>query len=258
MKCDDHRRCNGRHHCHHRLQLYRRAHEHVENVETSFLRLAEGSKIEAMEVSTHCGGGAINAAVAMARLGADVGVVVKLGNDRRAEEILQRLNMEGASTQRVLRDESAITGASVIIASHDRNATIFTYRGANTHLAGRISSAKCSRSISSTSPGYRMRRRNASPTSSNARAHTRHSSPQIPEFAELSSRGSVFLDHLGRVDLLVVNRSEAEALVPELVSRFGESGPPLGPEPSKSAPRWRTADWPAVDMSSACARLQPP
>jgi ribokinase len=199
------------------------------NAETSFLLLAEGSKIEAMEVSTHCGGGAINAAVAMARLGADVGVVVKLGNDRRAEEILQRLKMEGVSTQRVLRDESAMTGASVIIASHDRNATIFTYRGANTHLArqdliGEMfavdlvhitglsnASAECFPDIVEC-----------------ARAHKAFVSTN-PGIRQLSSRGSVFLDHLGRVDLLVINRSEAEALVPELVSRFGESGPPLGP-----------------------------
>src|SRR3990170_1856570 len=39
------------------------------NAETSFLLLEEGRKTEALEVSTHCGGGGVNAAVAMARLG---------------------------------------------------------------------------------------------------------------------------------------------------------------------------------------------
>ena len=39
------------------------------NAEASFLLLEEGRKTEAIEVSTHCGGGAINTAVAMSRLG---------------------------------------------------------------------------------------------------------------------------------------------------------------------------------------------
>ena len=199
------------------------------NAETSFLLLAEGGKIEATEVSTHCGGGAVNAAVAMARLGADVAVVVKLGNDRRAEEILQRLSMEGVSTERVRRDESAMTGASVIVASHDRNATIFTYRGANTHLAR----ADLSPEMFSVDLVHIAGLSNASAECfpdivGCARKHRAFVSTN-PGIRQLSSRGNVFLDHLGGVDLLVINRSEAEALVPELVSRFGESGPPLGP-----------------------------
>ncbi len=79
------------------------------NADASFLLLAEGSKIEATEVSAHCGGGAVNAAVALARLGADVSVLIKLGNDKRAETILERLGAEGVSTKRVLRDDAAMT-----------------------------------------------------------------------------------------------------------------------------------------------------
>ena len=45
------------------------------NADTSFLLLAEGRKTEAVEVSTHTGGGAINVAVAMARLGIDVACI---------------------------------------------------------------------------------------------------------------------------------------------------------------------------------------
>ena len=41
---------------------------------------------------------------------------------------------EQVSTRWVLRDERAPTGASVLISSHDRNAGIFTFRGANTLL----------------------------------------------------------------------------------------------------------------------------
>ncbi len=60
------------------------------NADSSFLLLEEGRKTEAQEVSTHVGGGAVNAAVAMARLGMDVAVLAKLGADARAEAILAR------------------------------------------------------------------------------------------------------------------------------------------------------------------------
>ncbi|MBN9279182.1 MAG: carbohydrate kinase family protein, partial [Hyphomicrobium sp.] len=69
------------------------------NAETSFLLLAEGHKTEALEISTHTGGGAVNAAVAMARLGIDVSTLAKLGRDQRAEIVLSRLMQEGVSTR---------------------------------------------------------------------------------------------------------------------------------------------------------------
>src|SRR5271170_1231876 len=104
------------------------------NADSSFLLLEEGRKTEAEEVSTHPGGGAVNAAVAVARLGMDVALLAKLGTDRRADAILARLAQEDVSDKWTMRDGRAPTGASVLIASHDRNAAIFTFRGANTLL----------------------------------------------------------------------------------------------------------------------------
>ena len=48
--------------------------------------------------------------------------------------MLARLAQEGVSTRWALRDGRAPTGASVLVSSHDRNAAIFTFRGANTLL----------------------------------------------------------------------------------------------------------------------------
>ena len=115
------------------------ADDHIErmtmlNADTSFLLLEEGRKTEAVEISNHVGGGAVNAAVAMSRLGLDVAVLVKLGKDQRAETVLAHLMREGISTRWALRDGRAPTGASVLVSSHDRNAAIFTFRGANTLL----------------------------------------------------------------------------------------------------------------------------
>ena len=79
------------------------------NADASYLLLAEGRKTEATEISTHCGGGAVNAAVAMARLGFDVATLVKLGQDDRAETLLAHLMAEGVSTRYTLRDAQAPT-----------------------------------------------------------------------------------------------------------------------------------------------------
>jgi ribokinase len=104
------------------------------NADSSFLLLEEGRKTEAEDVSTYVGGGAVNAAVAMVRLGMDVALLAKVGADARADAIMQRLEQEGISAAWVKCDPRSPTGASILIASHDRNAAIFTFRGANTLL----------------------------------------------------------------------------------------------------------------------------
>jgi len=69
------------------------------NADNAFLLLEEGRKTEALEVSTHVGGGAVNAAVAMSRLGLDVGTLIKLGKDARAEMVMNHLMQEAKESQ---------------------------------------------------------------------------------------------------------------------------------------------------------------
>jgi ribokinase len=198
------------------------------NADASFLLLQEGSKTEALEISTHCGGGAVNTAVALARLGFDASTIVKLGQDQRAETVLQRLMAEGVSPRYALRDARAPTGASVLVSSHERNAAIFTFRGANTllepgdfkddafavdlvHVASLsnasadhfpiiIEKARSQGALVSVNPGPR----------------------------QLAARANAFEQCLGSIDILSINRVEAEVLLPSLVARFGEGGPALG------------------------------
>jgi ribokinase len=200
------------------------------NADASFLLLQEGSKTEAAEISTHVGGGAVNAAVSLARLGFDASALVKLGQDRRAEMVLSRLMAEGVSPRWAIRDARAPTGASVLVSSHERNAAIFTFRGANTlleaadlkddafgvdleHIASLsnasadqfpliIQKAKAQGALVSVNPGPR----------------------------QLAARAAAFEQCLGAVDILSINRAEAEVLVPALVARFGEGGAALAGE----------------------------
>lgn len=209
----------------------------MRNAETSFLLLEEGKKVEAETISTHCGGGAINTAVSYSRLGCDTSALVKLGQDARAEQILRRLADEGVSSRYALRDGRAPTGASVLISSHDRNAAVFAFRGANTlleeadlkgdafavdlvHVASLSNkSAECFPAIV---------------------AHAKAEKARVvvnPGIRQLSLKTAEFLRLAPDIDTISVNRTEAEALVPAIVSRHGEGGPALDGSGFDEVPR---------------------
>ena len=206
------------------------------NAESSFLLLEEGRKTEAEEVSTHAGGGAVNAAVAMARLGMDVAVLAKLGSDERADTILRHLKQEGVSTAWVRRDPRLPTGASVLISSHDRNAAIFTFRGANTLLEVEdlhdeafavdvVYIANLSNESADCFPAIVERaKKHAALVAAN------------PGPRQLSARGQAFFESLAAIDILILNQIEADMLVPRLIARWGEGGPALTLSPGEQVP----------------------
>jgi ribokinase len=206
------------------------------NADSSFLLLEEGRKTESEEISTHPGGGAVNAAVAMARLGLDVALLAKLGTDARAETLLSRLAEEGVSSRWAMRDPRAPTGASVLISSHDRNAAIFTFRGANTLLEPQdlradafavdiVYIANLSNQSADCFPGIVAR---AKASGALVAAN--------PGPRQLSARGQAFIDSLPGIDVLVLNRIEADVLVPSLVARCGEGGGTLPLAPGEEVP----------------------
>jgi ribokinase len=206
------------------------------NADSSFLLLEEGRKTEAEEVSTHVGGGAVNVAVAMARLGLDVAVLAKLGTDARAETILQRLEKEGIGTTWVKYDPRLPTGASVFISSHDRNAAIFTFRGANTLLKPEdlhedafsvdlVYIANLSNESADCFPIIVER----------AKKHGALVAAN-PGPRQLSARGRAFFESLAPIDILILNQIEADLLVPRLVARWGEGGPVLTFPPGERVP----------------------
>jgi ribokinase len=206
------------------------------NAESSFLLLEEGGKTEAKEISTHCGGGAVNAAIAMSRLGLDVSILAKLGRDARAETVLARLMDEGVSTRWVLRDQRAPTGASVLVSSHDRNAAIFTFRGANTLLE----LADLNDDSFSVNAIYISNLSNKSaeclPTIvKSAKSHDAIVAVN-PGLRQLSAYSQAFQECLGSIDILSINRTEAGALLPHLVAKAGEGGPTLPLAPKEEPP----------------------
>ncbi len=196
----------------------------MKNAAESYLLLAEGSKTEATKISTHAGGGAVNAAVAFARLGADAAPLIVIGRDPRGETILARLLEEGVSIRWVMRDERAATGASVLVSSHESNAAIFTFRGANGFLEPQhlrpdafavdvvYISGLSNKSADRFPELLRLARSAGAFVATN------------PGTRQLSSRGDIVRSTLGNIDMLTVNRAEADTMVPQLVRDIGDGG----------------------------------
>lgn len=207
------------------------------NADKDFLLIEEGRKVEALEVSTHVGGGAVNAAVSMARQGADVAALIKLGRDQRAETVFNHLMQEGVSTRWVVRDARAPTGAAVLLSSHDRNAAIFTFRGANTLLevadlkpeAFAVDLVYISALSNESADAFPEIVRRAK--AANAWVATN------PGVRQLASRGGALQDVLTSIDVLAINASEAGAMVPALVARVGEGRAKLPFDAGASPPR---------------------
>jgi ribokinase len=208
----------------------------MRNADSSFLLLEEGRKTEALEISTHCGGGGVNAAVAMARLGMDASAFVKLGKDARADTIMARLTEEGVSTRWALRDGRLPTGASVFVSSHDRDAAIFTFRGANTLLepgdlrdaAFEVDLVYIANLSNKSADCFPLIVRRAKERGALVATN--------PGVRQLSSRGRAFQECLGQIDILSMNRNEADTLVPSFVGTYGEGGPTLELAPGEEPP----------------------
>jgi sugar/nucleoside kinase (ribokinase family) len=90
----------------------------MQNATSSFMLLEQGGKTEAESISTHVGGGAVNAAVAMARLGLEVAVLVKIGRDANGDKIIDRLAAEDVDDAAVFRTDELPTGEALMVSSH--------------------------------------------------------------------------------------------------------------------------------------------
>ena len=187
----------------------------MHNATASFLLLEQGRKIDAEEISIHCGGGAVNVAVSLARLGFDVSVLSKVGDDLNAQKIREVLREEGVSNSELVITDEVATGVAVMVSSHDRNATIFTHRGANTLL-------KCEEIATKSFDGVDLLYvASLSAGSADcfpellARGHEAGATVAAnPGIRQLTSRRREFFDAVQNLDLLTMNRVEAQALLP--------------------------------------------
>jgi ribokinase len=229
------------------------------NAGSAFLLLEEGRKTEAIEVSTHCGGGAINTAVAFARLGIECAVLIKLGQDRRAEQILARLDEEGISHRWASRDSKAPTGASVHVSSHDRNAAVFTFRGANTLLDPK----DLADGAFEVDLVYVTNLSNEAAHCFTAIVEKAKSKEALiaanPGIRQLHEHGGAFKASLARLDILALNRREADEVSSMLDRSDTENGGdldfPQGVEPPSLAVRGLRYESRKISVRAFCRAL---
>ena len=114
-----------------------------------------------------------------------------------------------------------------MVSSHDRNAAVFTFRGANTLLESQDIKDEAFASISCTSPRCRTNPPNAFPEIIDKASAAGALITANPGPRQLAARGRAFEDCLSKIDILSINRSEAEVMLPSLIARFGEGGPKI-------------------------------
>jgi ribokinase len=95
---------------------------------------APGQTVEGDEFQVGPGGKGANQAVAVARLGARVAFVARMGDDAWGEELLAQLAGEGVDVRHVLRGPGAPTGVALIMVDRNGRKQILTAPGANRHL----------------------------------------------------------------------------------------------------------------------------
>lgn len=90
-----------------------------------------GGEAIAPQILTSLGGSAANTAVVLARLGCQVNLIGRVGNDVWGEIALTALASSGVDLAAIQRDEQAATGMMFMLVTPDGERTMFGHRGAN-------------------------------------------------------------------------------------------------------------------------------
>lgn len=194
----------------------------------SYLMLESGRKIPARSIDWHVGGGACNTAVSLARRGWSASVLAKTGDDAAADEVRRHLTAEAIEDRMIVAPGKA-TGKAVMVSSHDRNASIFVHRGANETITTAELPPSCFDGFDLVYVGP------LSNQSADCFEHIVGSARAAgavvaanPGIRQLTARTAGFLRALEQLDLLSINRVEAEALMPAMAPR-AEEGPDAHP-----------------------------
>jgi ribokinase len=94
----------------------------------------QGETLEAPNFAMGCGGKGANQAVAAAKLGADVLMLSKVGDDMFADNTLANFKRFGIDTQFVARVPGVSSGVAPIFVQSDSHNSILIVKGANAHL----------------------------------------------------------------------------------------------------------------------------
>ena len=103
--------------------------------EQKLLAFEYGAKIKSEEVFFNFGGGACNTAATFTKLGLNVAVNCRVGNDDDGESTIKNLKKLGIGADLIQVDEDKKTGFSLVVVNKNRgDRVIFAYKGASDFL----------------------------------------------------------------------------------------------------------------------------
>ena len=103
-------------------------------INKKFSEVKKGDKVLISELKFETGGGGLNAAVGLSRMGLDVCFLGKLGHDLHAYKILHELKKEGISIIRTAPSNKATSYSFVELSEKDDDRIIYTHKGASDDL----------------------------------------------------------------------------------------------------------------------------
>lgn len=177
-----------------------------------YMAFPYGSKIKVEAVEEKYGGGAHNTAVSLRRLGADVMPIGCIGGDAYGKKVLENLEKEHIANTLLQRDAMEKTGFSVIITSFEGERTVFGHAGANAHLAD--FDADILTNCSAFYCNHLSSAKNQELLFKKIKRHFLQYPEKFlawnPGKEQLSQGALAFADFFPVVDLLILNREEAE------------------------------------------------
>lgn len=182
----------------------------------SFLMFDEGTKVEVSNLRYDIGGGAVNVACGLTKMGIQTSAFFKTGDDHAAEFIRSSLKERGVDTTLSVISEKIPTGSSFILPSPTGNNTILVYRGANTT----IEAVECPLTAMSDINGLYI-----APISGMTATLLPFLVKNAPESVlimhnpskyELSEASTILLESLPYIDILMCNESELATLAQQI------------------------------------------
>jgi sugar/nucleoside kinase (ribokinase family) len=182
------------------------------SISGSFLMIPYGEKMVSKRTSYAYGGGAVNGAIGISRLGGKVAAICSIGLEGTGSLVYQTLKKEGVVTSMIQRDSRQHTGLSIFILGKDNEHSGFLERGANNNLRiSKISNLKKARWLYITSL-------------------TGDSEKELPKIFDYAKQKNIKIafnpgskqlksgfenleKYINRTDILILNMDEAEALL---------------------------------------------
>lgn len=173
--------------------------------------VALGSKIELENIIFSTGGGATNAAASFGSLGFKTAAICNIGDDSPGRDVIEDLKRFGVSP-RLVNKKKGHTGYSTLLTMKDGERTVLVYRGVSSKFASKdipFEMFKRTKWIYLTSLGGNMQ------LSKRVIREAHKAGAKImwnPGSRELKAGITAFKPLLSKIDILNMNREEAEML----------------------------------------------